>query len=131
MRVASMWADKYVEQGMSQIAAKSTAYLLLLLVFGSAVAAVAVGIYLLAGGEDSVPSSRGYGLASIVLGIGMTASVVLWPRIRREPSWLPWTAVGSLAVAAAASVVGLVYGLVACVVLVVLLVALLARLGGH
>lgn len=33
MRVASIWADKYVEQGMSQTVAKSTAYLLLLLVF--------------------------------------------------------------------------------------------------
>ncbi len=125
-----MWADKYVEQGMNRSAAKAIAYLLLLFVSGSTLAAIVTGIALLVGWEDSVRNSRGYGLASILMGMGMTATVVFWPRIKRE-SWLPWAAGGGLAVAVAVSIVGLVYGLVACVVLVLLFVGLLARLGGH
>ncbi len=126
-----MWADKYVEQGMSRYAAKAMAYLLLLLVSGSTLAAIVTGIALLAGWEGSVRNSRGYGLASILMGMGMTATVVFWPRIKGEPTWLPWAAGGGLAVAVAVSIVGLVYGLVACVILVLLFVGLLARLGGH
>ncbi len=126
-----MWADKYVEQGVNRSAAKAIAYLLLLFVSGSTLAAIVTGIALLVGWEDSVRNSRGYGLASILMGMGMTATVVFWPRIKREPSWLPWAAGGGLAVAVAVSIVGLVYGLVACVVLVLLFVGLLARLGGH
>ena len=129
MKLVWLWVEKYVEQGVSRPAAKAMTYVLFLLALGSALAATLVGIYLLAGGDDSVENARGYGLASILLGNGVAAGALLWARIKREPPWLPWAAGGGLAIAVVASVANVVFGLVACVVVVLVLAGVIVRLG--